>query len=260
MWPARLSQSCGGALSLLQRLGTAEVPLAVRGELGELTVGRPVAVRGIDGPGDLHHQHPGLLQLIEFDAVHRPPRDHQVVVVVETEPAELGVKGAGPAVDEEHVVGRAVDQEGLLLLLGDDQADPDVVVDQQPLPAGDGVAVGREPEALEQGVLVDLLVLHGDIVGVALDDVLDGLRHVAVIEEGRRAGEAFAAKELLVDRGAIEVEAHVALPGQLPEPHVRPHRARLPGATERGVAGGVPRGVSQDAIGCRVRCLGGACP
>jgi len=205
-----------------------------------LTVGGAVVVRAVDGPGDLHHHHPGLLEVVEFDAVYRPPRDHQVVVVVEAEAPELGVQRPRPAVDEEHVVGRAVDQEGALLPLRDQQADPDLAVDQQPLPAGDRVAVGRQPETLEEGVLVDLLVLHRGVVGVAFDDVLDSLRHVPVIEERGRTGVTPAAEELLVERRSLDLEAQVTLPGHLAESHVRPHRARLTGAVERGVAVGAP--------------------
>ncbi len=246
-----LEPQLGGALTLLQRLGGAEIPLAVRGELGQLTVGGPVAVRGVDRAGDLHDQHSGALEMVEFDAVHRPPRDHQVVVMVEPEAPELRVERPCPAVDEEHVIGRAVDEEGLLLPLRDEQPDPDVVVDEQPLPPGDGVAMGGEAEPLEEGVLVDLLVLHGDVVPIALDDVLDGLRHVPVIEQGRGAGEALPAEQLLVGRGALDRKALMALPGQLTQPHVGPHRATVAGAGEGGGCHGTP---SAHVFVCRVVC------
>ena len=89
------------------------------------------------------------VEVVEVDAVDRAARDHDVVVAFEGQTAELAVQRAAAGVHEEHLVRGAVDVEHLLCADRGDQADVDVVVDQQPAPAGDHVALRREVEPLE---------------------------------------------------------------------------------------------------------------
>jgi hypothetical protein len=59
----------------------------------------------------------------------------------------------------------------------------DVVIDQEPLAGADDVALGLEIEALQVGVLMDLLALGSHHVGRSFADVVRGLRHVAVVQQ-----------------------------------------------------------------------------
>ena len=97
--------------------------------------------------------------------------------------AELAQQRAAAGVHEEDLVRGAVDVQHLLRGDGRDEPDVDVVVDEQPAPAGDHVALRGQVETLEVRVGVHLLVLRGHEVGRPLADVLRALGQVAVVDE-----------------------------------------------------------------------------
>src|SRR4029077_18977923 len=101
--------------------------------------------------------------------------------------------------------------------------DVHVVVDKQPAPAGDDVALLGKVKSLQVRVGVHLLVLGGHEVGGTLADVLRALGHVAVIEQRRRSAEPLAPEELLVCQPAVVPEAHVSLGGGRAESLVWAH-------------------------------------
>ena len=166
-----------------ERIGTVEIAFAVRGDLGELSVARAVAIGDIDETGDFHAKDAHVGEIVEVDAVDGAARDDDVVVLLEGETAELAQHRAAAGVHEEDLVRRAVHVQHLLRGHGRDEPDVDVVVDEQPAPPGDHVPLRRQVEALEVRVGVHLLVLRGHEVGRPFADVLRALRQIAVVDE-----------------------------------------------------------------------------
>src|ERR1019366_3367017 len=211
----------------LERVGTVKVALAEWRELRELPVARAVAVRHVDQTGHLDAQHASAGDVVEVDAVDRAAGDDDVVVPLEGEVTELAVQRTAPLVHEEHLVRGAVDVEHLLRVHRRDQTDVHVVVDQEPAPPGDDVALGGQVESLEVRVGMHLLVFGGHEVRGTFADVLRAFRHVAVVDERRRATEALASEQLFVRQPTAIREAHVALAGHVPELLVRSHAQSL---------------------------------
>jgi hypothetical protein len=205
--------------------GRMKVALGEGRRLEQLPVAVAVAVGRLDLPRGVEDE-PGLRRLGELEAIGRPSRDHDVVVLAEADLAEDRLQRARALADEDHLVALAVAEEALLLLLGSAEGDLEIAVPHQAAPTGDRIAGGLDGPR-------DQVAMH---VGVGHPfDVLDrleiaGLRDPAgrfeVVEDRLVAGEPLEAHHLLDQQPAVVAELDVALAGDVAEPVV-PHRLPL---------------------------------
>ncbi len=141
--------------------------------------------------------------LLAARVVSQPPGradgDHDVVARPVAQRPEVALESSAALVDEEHLVRFAVAVEEVVgqLLGGAHDAHHDVAVEEQRHAPLDHVAARRDGAGLDQSV-----AMHA-IVGRLEPDVADGLdlvrprRRDEVVEEGRAAGEALHAEQLL---------------------------------------------------------------
>ena len=138
------------------KLWQAKIPLAIRGMLQELTgLLREISWRWHDVTG-VHRLETdesgcgGVSWLfIELHLVGHALGDDDVVLLMEWQGAHAGVQGAGSEVDEEAFVSAAVLIEVVHLLGGHTDAHLHIGVAQQDHAAGDGIALGSPVGALE---------------------------------------------------------------------------------------------------------------
>ena len=193
--------------------GWAEVPLAVRGVLEQLAELVAVALGRNDGRWRLDPQHPLRLALGRDHAVGGADGDDQVVAGAVVDRSEDRLQRAAPLVDEEHLVRLAVAVEAVHGLRRADDAEGDVLVEEQRDPALDCIAGWRNVFRVHQVMAMGRRIgpgLQRDLADL-LDPVGAGGRGV-VVQEGRPAAEALHPEQLLgVERTIRLAELGVAL-------------------------------------------------
>ena len=163
--------------------------------LEQLAVAVAVAVRRLDLARRVEGQ--PALRAVEAEAVGRPARDHDVVVLAVGQRAEDRLHDALALVDEDDLVALAVAVEVVRLGLRD--ADPDLDVGVVLQHAAAEHAVAHRLEAHRVGEPVHVGVGHPllDLDRLEVADLLDAAGRPQVVEDRLVAGEALEAEDLL---------------------------------------------------------------
>ncbi len=187
--------------------------------LEQLAVAVAVAVRRLDLARRVEGQ--PALRRVEPEAVRRPARDHDVVVLRVRERPEDRLDDALALVDEDHLVALAVAVEVVRLGLGDADPDLDVVVVLEHLAAEDRVAHRGHAHRVGEPVHVRLGHPLLELDRRELADVLHPARRPQVVEDRLVAGEALEPEDLLDQQRRLAVVGRRLRVAELHVPFLR---------------------------------------
>src|SRR5450631_2752957 len=180
--------------------------------------------------GGAFDRQPVLRLLVRDEAVGEPFGDEEVVVRPEGEIAEGRAQEAAAGEDEVEIVAVAVREIDRVGLVGVEDGEDDVVVEQQRHPGVDGGA-SPSPQLLREIVparqRVRLVVgVGGDLPAVYSGDGHARVRALEVVHDGERPIEPAAREALLVPQPAAAVaQRRVRLVGNHAGHHAIEHRA-----------------------------------
>ncbi len=201
----------------------ADVALAVRRPLDQLTHRIEIALRRPDVAATLHHQE--LRRLGEAIAVQDVPMDDEIIAGDEREIAVLGLEVPLPLRDIHDLVPLRVPVEMLVLPVRRHVEHRDVVVEEH------RDAVERRAPAAGDARRLEVPVLEGLVIARQVRRLAEtpdrghGRGRMNVIQQRRRAGESLDADELLVVDRAIRLpEGDVPLARDLPQRVVVRHQ------------------------------------